>query len=134
MKTKGTTKDSRERLPSERAAIVWHIEVQTTDGPLDCYVTVGLYPDGRPGELFLNIRGAGAERYSGLSDAFAIGVSIGLQHGMPLSEVTEKLCGTRAQPIGRIGERLSVSLLHAIAARLEAKFYPEKAAARGDVL
>jgi len=112
----------REHLPDERESITLHAELGMPDGVLDAYLIIGKYPDGRPGEVFLKIEGVDADRYAGLADAFAIALSIALQHGVPLQAFTAKLRGSRAQPTGRSGQRLSASLIDVIARRLDEKF------------
>ena len=63
------------------------------------YVTVGLYPNGEPGELFVKMAKEGST-VSGLMDSFALAVSIALQHGVPLKLYCEKFAHTRFEPSG----------------------------------
>src|SRR5438309_9283040 len=58
------------------------------------YITVGLYPDGSPGEIFITMAKEGST-VSGLMDSFALAVSIALQHGVPLKLLCEKFAHTR---------------------------------------
>ncbi|HUJ94705.1 MAG TPA: vitamin B12-dependent ribonucleotide reductase, partial [Terriglobales bacterium] len=69
----------RHRLPEERASITHKFKVGDHEG----YITVGLYPDGSPGELFIKMAKEGST-VSGLMDSFALAVSIAIQHGVPL--------------------------------------------------
>jgi len=69
---------------------------------LDAYVTVGMYPDGNPGELFLKVGKAGG-RYS-VYDALCVAISIGLQYGIPLSVFVNKFMFMRFEPSGFTGE------------------------------
>ena len=63
------------------------------------YITVGLYPDGQPGELFITMAKEGST-VSGLMDSFALATSIALQHGVPLKLLCEKFAHTRFEPSG----------------------------------
>jgi ribonucleoside-diphosphate reductase alpha chain len=63
------------------------------------YITVGLYPDGCPGEIFVTMAKEGST-VSGLMDSFACAVSIALQHGVPLKLLCEKFAHTRFEPSG----------------------------------
>src|SRR4029077_16642581 len=63
------------------------------------YITVGLYPDGEPGELFITMAKEGST-VSGLMDSFALATSIALQHGVPLKLLCEKFAHTRFEPSG----------------------------------
>ena len=69
----------RHKLQEERASITHKFNVGGHEG----YITVGLYPDGEPGELFITMAKEGST-VSGLMDSFALAVSIALQHGVPL--------------------------------------------------
>ena len=91
----GTMKPTRERLPDERDAITHHFSVGGHDG----YVTVGLYPDGRPGELFFRVTKEGST-VNGLMDSLGISMSMALQHGVPLKDLVRKLAHLRFEPAG----------------------------------
>ena len=71
-------------------------------GDHEGYVTVGLYPNGEPGELFVTMAKEGST-VSGLMDSFALAVSIALQHGVPLKLFCEKFAHTRFEPSGWSG-------------------------------
>jgi len=66
------------------------------------YLTVGLYPNGQPGEIFIRMAKEGST-ISGLMDSFATAVSISLQHGVPLKVLCEKFAHTRFEPSGWTG-------------------------------
>jgi len=68
-------------------------------GPHKGYITVGFYPDGKIGELFLRMAGHGST-VNGLLDAFATLVSVALQYGIPLEELVSRFEGTRFAPSG----------------------------------
>ncbi|MGI0067969.1 MAG: vitamin B12-dependent ribonucleotide reductase, partial [Thermoplasmata archaeon] len=85
----------RERLPDERKAITHHFSVGGHDG----YVTVGLYPDGRPGEIFFRVTKEGST-VNGLMDSLGISMSMALQHGVPLKDLVRKLAHMRFEPAG----------------------------------
>lgn len=85
----------RRRLPPTRAGVTHKFDIAGQEG----YLTVGLYEDGTLGELFVTISKEGST-LSGLVDSWATLVSIGLQHGVPLEAICEKLEGTRFEPSG----------------------------------
>ena len=87
--------DARRRLPDERPAVTHKFRVGEQEG----YLTVGLYDDGSPGEVFVKISKEGST-VSGLTDAIAILTSIALQYGVPLDKLAEKLEHTRFEPAG----------------------------------
>ncbi|MFZ1022666.1 MAG: vitamin B12-dependent ribonucleotide reductase [Thermoplasmata archaeon] len=91
----GARAPARERLPDERKAITHHFSVGGHDG----YVTVGLYPDGRPGEVFFRVTKEGST-VNGLMDSLGISMSMALQHGVPLKDLVRKLAHLRFEPAG----------------------------------
>ena len=88
----------RRRLPDERRSLTHHFSVGGQEG----YVTVGLYEDGLPGELFIRMAKEGST-VSGLMDSFATAVSLALQYGVPLSVLCEKFSHMRFEPSGWSG-------------------------------
>ena len=85
----------RHRLPDERFSITHKFNVGGHEG----YLTVGLYKEGMPGEIFITMAKEGST-VSGLMDSFACAISIGLQHGVPLKLLCEKFAHTRFEPSG----------------------------------
>jgi ribonucleoside-diphosphate reductase alpha chain len=85
----------RHRLDDERMSITHKFNVGGHEG----YITVGLYQDGSPGELFITMAKEGST-VSGLVDSFACAVSLALQHGVPLKLLCEKFSHTRFEPSG----------------------------------
>jgi ribonucleoside-diphosphate reductase alpha chain len=88
-------KPYRRRLPDERAAFTHKFNVAGHEG----YLTVGLYEDGQPGEIFLKMAKEGST-ISGLMDAFATAVSVALQYGVPLKDLVNKFSHLRFEPAG----------------------------------
>jgi len=88
----------RHRLQEERASITHKFSIAGHEG----YITVGLYPNGQPGEIFIRMAKEGST-VSGLMDAFATSVSLALQHGVPLKVLCEKFAHTRFEPSGWTG-------------------------------
>jgi ribonucleoside-diphosphate reductase alpha chain len=88
----------RHRLQEERASITHKFSIAGHEG----YITVGLYPSGQPGEIFIRMAKEGST-VSGLMDAFATSVSLALQHGVPLKVLCEKFAHTRFEPSGWTG-------------------------------
>jgi ribonucleoside-diphosphate reductase alpha chain len=85
----------RKRLPDTRVSKTHKFAIAGHEG----YVTVGLYPDGKPGEIFITMSKEGST-ISGLMDAFATSISIGLQYGVPLQALVDKFKHTRFEPMG----------------------------------
>jgi ribonucleoside-diphosphate reductase alpha chain len=88
----------RRKLPDERPSITHKFSVAGHEG----YVTVGLYPDGAPGEVFISMNKAGST-ISGLMDTIAVSVSTGLQYGVPLQFYVDKFSHVRFEPSGWTG-------------------------------
>src|SRR5215471_10018065 len=88
----------RHKLQEERMSITHKFKVGDHEG----YITVGLYPNGDPGELFVKMAKEGST-VSGLMDSFALAVSLALQYGVPLKTFCEKFAHTRFEPSGWSG-------------------------------
>jgi ribonucleoside-diphosphate reductase alpha chain len=86
---------TRHKLPDERRAITHKFEIAGHEG----YITVGLYEDGMPGEIFLVMAKEGST-ISGFADAFAQAVSYALQYGVPLQVLVDKFSHVRFEPAG----------------------------------
>ncbi len=91
----GPPRAVRHRLLEERASITHKFSIAGHEG----YITVGLYANGQPGEIFIKMAKEGST-VSGLMDAFATSVSLALQHGVPLKILCEKFAHTRFEPSG----------------------------------
>ena len=85
----------RRKLPDERRSITHKFSINGHEG----YITVGVYDDGQPGEIFLVMAKEGST-ISGLMDAFATMVSLSLQYGVPLKALVDKFSHTRFEPSG----------------------------------
>jgi ribonucleoside-diphosphate reductase alpha chain len=85
----------RRKLPVERQALTHRFEVGGHEG----YITVGLYEDGTPGEVFVKMAKEGST-VCGLMDSFAIAVSFALQYGVPLDFLINKFAHVRFEPQG----------------------------------
>ncbi len=85
----------RERLPHTRRSLTHKFDIQGHEG----YVTVGFYPDGRPGELFITMAKEGST-IGGLMDVLGTSISIGLQYGVPLEVFVNKFAHSRFEPAG----------------------------------
>jgi ribonucleoside-diphosphate reductase alpha chain len=94
----GPPRAVRHKLQEERHSLTHKFNIGGHEG----YITVGLYPDGQPGELFITMAKEGST-VSGLMDSFALAVSIALQHGVPLKLFCEKFAHTRFEPSGWSG-------------------------------
>ncbi len=91
----GEPKPYRRRLPTERAAITHKFDINGHEG----YITVGLYEDGQPGEIFLKMAKEGST-VSGLMDTLATMTSLALQYGVPLRDLVNKFAHVRFEPAG----------------------------------
>ncbi|MGD0097024.1 MAG: vitamin B12-dependent ribonucleotide reductase [Terracidiphilus sp.] len=94
----GPPRAVRHRLQEERASITHKFAIAGHEG----YITVGLYPNGQPGEIFIKMAKEGST-VSGLMDSIATSISIALQHGVPLRVLCEKFAHTRFEPSGWTG-------------------------------
>jgi ribonucleoside-diphosphate reductase alpha chain len=86
---------TREKMPVERASVTHKFAVGGHEG----YITVGMYDDGRPGEVFIKMSKEGST-LSGVMDGLALTISLGLQYGVPLRVFVDKLLNTRFEPSG----------------------------------
>ncbi len=110
----------RRKLPSERSSITHKFSVGGHEG----YITVGMYADGQPGEIFIKMAKEGST-LSGIMDAFALSVSISLQYGVPLRALVDKFVNSRFEPSGYTGNpriRYAKSVVDYIGRWLGAKF------------
>jgi ribonucleoside-diphosphate reductase alpha chain len=94
----GPPRAVRHKLAEERMSVTHKFKVGDHEG----YLTVGLYPNGEPGEIFITMAKEGST-VSGLMDSFSCAVSIALQHGVPLKLLCEKFAHTRFEPSGWTG-------------------------------
>jgi len=86
---------SRRKLPDERQAITHKFDIAGHEG----YITVGLFDDGMPAEIFLRMAKEGST-ISGFADAFAQAISYALQYGVPLQVLVDKFSHARFEPSG----------------------------------
>jgi ribonucleoside-diphosphate reductase alpha chain len=91
---------SRRKLPAERQSVTHKFSVGGHEG----YITVGMYEDRTPGEIFIKMSKEGST-LSGFMDGFALSVSIGLQYGVPLKALVDKFINTRFEPSGYTGNK-----------------------------
>lgn len=85
----------RHKLPDERASITHKFSIAGHEG----YIIVGMYRGGTPGEIFIKMAKEGST-LSGFMDGLALSISIGLQYGVPLKALVDKLTNTRFEPSG----------------------------------
>lgn len=114
----------RRRLPDERRSITHKFSVASHEG----YITVGLYDDGTPGEVFITMAKEGST-ISGLMDAFATSISIGLQYGVPLKTMVNKFSHMRFEPSGFTGNPdipIAKSVVDYIFRWISRKFLPQE--------
>src|SRR5439155_7408295 len=123
-------KPIRRRLPASRPAKTVSFAVGDAEG----YITSGEYPGDGIGEIFLKVSKQGST-LSGVMDAFAIAVSIGLQYGVPLESFAAKFINMRFEPSGITNDtdiRFASSLVDYVFRRLALEYLPaEKRASLG---
>jgi ribonucleoside-diphosphate reductase alpha chain len=110
----------REKMPVERTSVTHKFSVGGHEG----YITVGMYGDGRPGEIFIKMSKEGST-LSGVMDGLALTISLGLQYGVPLKVFVDKLVNTRFEPSGISANpniRFATSVLDYIARWLGGRF------------
>jgi ribonucleoside-diphosphate reductase alpha chain len=110
----------RRKLPDERKSMTHKFAVGGHEG----YIIVGMYPEGVPGEIFIKMAREGST-LSGFMDGLALSISIGLQYGVPLKALVDKLTNTRFEPSGfteNSSIRYASSVLDYIARWLGGKF------------
>lgn len=88
-------KPRRERLQDTRQSLTHKFSIGGHEG----YLNIGLYPDGRPGELFITMAKEGST-IGGIMDAFGTAISMALQYGVPLEVLVNKFSHTRFEPMG----------------------------------
>jgi ribonucleoside-diphosphate reductase alpha chain len=121
----------RRRLPDERQSITHKFSIGGHEG----YLTVGMYEDGTPGELFIVMAKEGSV-VSGLMDSFATSVSLALQYGVPLQVLADKFCHTRFEPSGFTGNPaipIAKSITDYIFRWLSLKFLPREQTPEAEV-
>lgn len=115
-------KPHRRRLPDERQSVTHKFSVGGHEG----YITVGLYENGQPGEVFITMSKEGST-ISGFMDAFATATSLSLQYGVPLHVLTNKFSHMRFEPSGFTGNKqipIAKSIIDYIFRWLALKFIP----------
>jgi ribonucleoside-diphosphate reductase alpha chain len=121
----------RRKLPDERQAITHKFDIAGHEG----YVTVGLFDDGTPGEIFLTMAKEGST-ISGFADAFAQAISYSLQYGVPLQVLVDKFSHARFEPSGMTKNpevRFAKSIVDYIFRWMATKFLSHEAQFRAGV-
>ena len=127
----GPSQPARRRLPDERQALTHKFDIAGHEG----YITVGLFDDGTPGEIFLVMAKEGST-ISGFADAFAQAVSYALQYGVPLQALVDKFSHVRFEPSGLTKNpdvRLAKSIVDYIFRWMATKFLSAAAQYRAGV-
>jgi ribonucleoside-diphosphate reductase alpha chain len=121
----------RRKLPDERQAITHKFDIAGHEG----YITVGLYEDGQPGELFIVMAKEGST-ISGFADAFAQAISYALQYGVRLQDLVDKFSHVRFEPSGMTKNpdvRFAKSIVDYIFRWMASKFLSQDAQYRAGV-
>ncbi len=125
------TQPTRRKLPDERQAITHKFDIAGHEG----YITVGLFDDGQPGEIFLVMAKEGST-ISGFADAFAQAISYALQYGVPLKVLVDKFSHVRFEPSGMTRNpeiRFAKSIVDYIFRWMASKFMSPEAQFRAGV-
>ena len=118
----GLPRAVRRELPEERQAITHKFDIQGHEG----YITVGLYEDGTPGEIFLVMTKDGSA-VAGFADAFAQAISYALQYGVPLPVLVDRFSHMRFEPSGMTKNpriRFAKSIIDYVFRWMATKFLP----------
>ncbi|MCC7123785.1 MAG: vitamin B12-dependent ribonucleotide reductase [Acidobacteria bacterium] len=121
----------RRKLPDERQAITHKFDISGHEG----YITVGLFEDGMPGEIFLVMAKEGST-ISGFADAFAQAISYAFQYGVPLQALVDKFSHVRFEPSGMTKNpdvRFAKSIVDYIFRWMASKFLSPEAQYRAGV-
>jgi ribonucleoside-diphosphate reductase alpha chain len=121
-------KPLRRKLPPERHSITHKFSISGHEG----YLTVGLYDNGLPGEIFIKMSKEGST-LSGIMDALALSVSMNLQYGVPVEVLVSKFCHSRFEPAGMTQNRdipMVKSIIDYLGRWLALKFLPRETAKR----
>ena len=114
----------RRKLPDERKSITHKFDIQGHEG----YITVSMFDDGSPGEIFVKMAKEGST-LSGMMDSFAIMVSLALQYGVPLPALVGKFSHVRFEPSGYTSNPeipIAKSIVDYIFRWLASKFYSDE--------
>jgi len=127
-KEKAAAGPARKRLPNERQALTHKFSIAGHEG----YITVGMFEDGTPGEIFITMAKEGSV-ISGLMDSFATTVSLALQYGVPARVLIDKFSHTRFEPSGFTGNKeipFAKSIMDYIFRWMALRFLPPDEAAQ----
>ena len=111
---------SRRGLPTTRESVTHKFSVGNHEG----YLTIGLHPDGRPGEIFLKMAKEGSTM-SGMCQSFCRAFSLALQYGLPVEDAVARFKGMRFEPMGHTNNPeipMAHSIVDYIARYLEINF------------
>jgi ribonucleoside-diphosphate reductase alpha chain len=110
----------RETLPVTHQSVTHKFQIMGHEG----YLTVGLFDDGRPGEIFIKMAKAGST-LSGLTQGFCLAFSLAIQYGLPLREAIKRFKGMRFEPMGHTSNPQipeAMSIIDYVARYLELHF------------
>ena len=122
---KEVERPTRRKLADERNSLTHKFDIAGHEG----YITVGLFPDGTPGEIFLTMAKEGST-ISGFADAFAQAISYALQYGVPLPVLVDKFSHARFEPSGMTKNpevRIAKSIVDYIFRWMATKFLSQEA-------
>lgn len=100
----------QERMPNTRQSLTHKFTIDNQD----FYLTVGYYPNGKPGEIFLKASAQGSF-ISGMCDVYSIAISLGLQHGVPLQTFAEHMIHQSFEPHGVVISDSDIKMARSVA-------------------
>ena len=118
----------REALPSVRDSLTHKFQIMGHEG----YLTIGMFDDGRPGEIFVKMAKEGST-LSGLMQGYCRALSLALQYGLPLEEACRRFKGMRFEPMGMTGNPEipeAMSIIDYVARYLEFQFIEKPVSGR----
>lgn len=118
------TLTQRQALPTTRHSITHKFQIMGHEG----YLTIGLFDDGEPGEIFIKMSKEGST-LSGMVQAFCRALSLALQYGLPMEEAVRRFKGMRFEPMGSTSNPdipEALSLIDYVARYLEQNFLPPR--------
>jgi ribonucleoside-diphosphate reductase alpha chain len=117
-----TPKQMRKTLPATHSSVTHKFSVNGHEG----YLTIGLFEDGMPGEIFIKMSKEGST-LSGLIQGFCRAFSLAIQYGLPLQEATDRFANMRFEPLGQTSNSkipTATSILDYVAQYLAMEFTP----------
>jgi ribonucleoside-diphosphate reductase alpha chain len=105
---------SRRKLPARRRGYNQKLTIMAASGRVAVHLRTGNYPDGMPGEIFVDIAQNADPSLRAMLNMWAVAVSLALQHGCPLATLTELYTFTRFEPSGPVRDHVRIKMCTSI--------------------